>query len=186
MRARRHDVSRLTSSYRACSRRTGTGTSRTASGTACTAIRDSAPVVSGHVSSRSCSCSPAASYTRSLDGTAIAKKSTLASNGVAAELRPLDVAGGEHAGEQDRQLRVGAAELEVQVVDAEDRQRKRVRRIERHAHRHRAWRSRVDAIADDAVVAVLDVVAQPAIGLAVHDAIAAPRLVARPLEALRR
>ena len=102
----------------------------------------------------------------------------------ASKLRALDVAGGEHARKQDRQLRVGPMELEVEIVDAEDRKRECVGRIDRHAHGHGAC-ALGRPIADDAGVAVLDVVPEPAIGLAVHDAIALSRLVPRTLEAFR-
>ena len=119
-----------------------------------------------------------------MDGTAIAKKSTLASSGVPPSFGRWRLPASEHAGEQHRELRVGAVpELEVEIVDAEDRQREGVRRIERHAHRHRACRAG-RALADDPGVALLDVVAQPAIGLAIHDAVAAARLDARLGEAL--
>ncbi len=91
------------------------------------------------------------------------------------ELRPLQVAGSQHAGEEDGELRVlAAAELEVEVVDPEDRQREGVRRVERDAHRHRPGPGR-GPLADHALVPLLDVVAQPAIGLAIHDALAPAR-----------
>ena len=65
------------------------------------------------------------------------------------ELRPLDVSRRQDAGKQQRQLRIGRPELEVEVVDAEDRQRKRVRRIHVDAHRHRL-RAVGGAVADHA------------------------------------
>ena len=68
----------------------------------------------------------------------MAKKSTLRVERRAADLRALNVDRREHAGKQHRELRIlPAAEREVQIVDAEDRQRKGERRIDRHAHRHR-------------------------------------------------
>ena len=100
------------------------------------------------------------------------------------QLRPLDVAEHEHAAEQQRELRVGAAELEVEIVDAEDRQRKVERRIDRRADGHRLGAGR-GLVADDARVALLHVVAHPLVGVAVHHAIAAPRLDAPRLEVRR-
>ena len=71
------------------------------------------------------------------------------------KLGPLDVACREHPGKQHRELRVlASAKLEVQVVDAEDWQRERVRRIERDAHRHGARGPR-RSLADDPFVPLL-------------------------------
>ena len=100
----------------------------------------------------------------------------------AAKLGSLDVAGGQHSGKQYRELRIlASAKLEVQVVDAEDRKREGVRRIDGHAHRHGPSRSR-RALADDAFVPLLHEVAQPLVGLPIHDAVASPGASARLFE----
>ena len=96
----------------------------------------------------------------------------------AEQLGALDVAQGQHAPEEQRELRVLAAELEVDVVEADDRQRKAEGGIDGDPHGQRLGAAG-QPIADAALAVLLHVVPETAVGLFEHDAVAHTRFLAR-------
>ena len=80
------------------------------------------------------------------------KKSMLASNGVCGSSGSLQVARDEDAGEKHGKLPARALDIEIEVVQSQDRQGKRKRRIYGDAHRHRLARG-PKVVADHPVVA---------------------------------
>ena len=87
------------------------------------------------------------------------------------DFRSLDVPGSEDAGKQNRQLLIRRSEPEIQVVDPEHRQRKRVRRIDRRPDGHRLRVIR-RAVADDPLALLLHEIAQAVGGFAIHHPVA--------------
>ena len=77
------------------------------------------------------SLSPAGPYSRSLDGAAIAKKSTLASRWVVPIFDRWMLPAASTPANSIASCWLGDPNWKFEIVDAEDRQRKRVRRIER-------------------------------------------------------